>query len=268
MAQLTGQAHEAPPVLEVHDLGIHFGGLAALKDVSFHVNAGEIVGLIGPNGAGKSTVLNCICAFYRPHSGQVLVDGVDTVGTIPHLMRSRGIARTFQETLLIDDLPLVDNVMLGRTALRKRDLLIGLLNLPSSSRRYQAERRRAEELLGEYGLASWADSTAASVPYGVRKLTEVARVHFANPRLLLLDEPAAGLGPVDAEQLADRLTHLADSGIAIVLIDHNMDFVARAAHRVVVMSAGSVLAEGTPPEIRQNQAVTEAYLGHGRRNRA
>lgn len=268
MAGHAHQAHESPRVLEVRNLGIHFGGLAALKDVSFHVRAGEIVGLIGPNGAGKSTVLNCICAFYRPSAGQVLVDGVDTVGTIPNLMRTKGIGRTFQETLLIDDLPLIDNVMLGRTALRKRDLLIDLLSLPSSTRRYKAERQRAEELLEDYGLGRWADSLAASLPYGVRKLTEVARVQFANPRLLLLDEPAAGLGPVDAERLADRLTALAASGIAIVLIDHNMDFVARAAQRVVVMSAGSVLDEGTPSEIRQSQKVTEAYLGHGRRSRA
>lgn len=268
VTELTDKPPTTIRVLEVDGVGIRFGGLAALKDVSFHVDAGEVVGLIGPNGAGKSTVLNCICAFYRPNTGRVTVDGSDTVGTIPHLMLSRGVARTFQETLLIDDLSLIDNVMLGRTALRKRDLLIGLLNLPGSGRRYRADRQRATELLEEYGMGSWAQTQAASVPYGVRKLTEVARAQFADPRLLLLDEPAAGLGPVDAENLADRLTKLADAGIAVVLIDHNMDFVARAAHRVIVMSAGSVLAEGTPAEIRQNQQVAEAYLGHGKGNRA
>ncbi|MGM7668949.1 ABC transporter ATP-binding protein [Microbacterium sp. A93] len=255
-------------VLEVDGVSIQFGGVAALKGVSFRVHAGEVVGLIGPNGAGKSTMLNCICGFYRPTAGRVRVDGTDTVGTVPHLMRSRGVARTFQETLLIDDLSLIDNVMLGRTVQRRRDLLRGVFTLPGASRHYREQRERAAMLLEEYGLRTYTHTAAGSVPYGVRKLAEVARAQFAEPRLLLLDEPAAGLGPVEAENLADRLASLAASGIAVVLIDHNMDFVARAADRVVVMSAGALLAEGTPTEIRQNQLVTEAYLGRGRGNRA
>lgn len=248
-------------VLNVDHVSMRFGGISALNDVTFNVKAGESIGLIGPNGAGKSTVLNCICGFYTPTSGRVRIGGVDTVGTTPHLMRSRGVARTFQETLLIDELSLIDNVMLGGTVSRRRDLVMSVLNMPGSRRHFRQERERASSLLEEYRLLGWADTAATSVPYGVRKLAEVARAQFAGPRLMLLDEPVAGLGPVDAEALADRLSSLAASGIAIVLIDHNMDFVARAAHRVVVVSAGTVLAEGSPVEIRQNPMVIEAYLG-------
>jgi branched-chain amino acid transport system ATP-binding protein len=264
MTILPDHAPSYRPVLEVESLSIRFGGLSALNDISFEVGPGEIVGLIGPNGAGKSTVLNCVCGIYKPTSGRIRIEGVDTVGASLHTMRSRGVARTFQETLFIEDVSIRDNVMLGRTVLRRRDLLTGIVNLPAARRQYRAEVQRAQALLAECGLDGWSDTIAASVPYGVRKLAEVARAQFTNPQLLLLDEPAAGLGPVDAERLADRLSTLARSGIAIVLIDHNIDFVARTAHRVVVMSAGALLAEGTPEAIRRDPSVAEAYLGHGK----
>lgn len=257
-----------PNVLDVRQVSIRFGGLTALDEISFGVRAGEILGLIGPNGAGKSTVLNCICGVYRPTSGAVFIGGDDTTGSTTHRMRSRGVARTFQETLLVDDLNLVDNLLLGRTTLRKRDMIAGLFNLPRTRRHFRVEHQAAVDLLTEYGLAEWADTPAASVPYGVRKLVEVARAQFTSPRLLLLDEPAAGLGPVDAEHLAARLIALADTGVAIVLIDHNIDFVASAVHRVVVMNAGGLLAEGTPAEVRADPRVTEAYLGRGRNHDA
>ncbi len=250
-------------VLDVESIGIRFGGLTALRDISFAVRAGEVVGLIGPNGAGKSTVLNCICGFYKPSTGTVRIDGEDVCGAVPHTLRGRGVVRTFQETLLIEDVPLIDNVMLAGTELRLREMLLSPFGTLRARRRYRDARDRAYALMEDYGLGAWAGATAASVPYGVRKLAEVARAQYAQPRLMLLDEPAAGLGPVDAEALADRLVELSAAGIAIVLIDHNMDFVARAARRVVVMSAGAVLAEGSPAQIRDDEAVVEAYLGAG-----
>lgn len=256
------------PVLEVDRLGITFGGLAALSDVSFKVRAGETVGLIGPNGAGKSTVLNCICGFYTPTSGTIRVDGESTAGMPAHEARSRGIARTFQETLLIDDMSLLDNVLLGQTTSRRIDLFAGLFNTPKTRHSYYDARVRASRTLEEYGLLPWASTPAASAPYGVRKLTEVVRAQFQRPKLLLLDEPAAGLTGPDAEVLAQRIRMLADRGIAVVLIDHNIEFVAQAAHHIVVMSAGSVLAEGTPAEVRSDQRVAEAYLGTGGKNNA
>lgn len=256
------------PVLEVENLGITFGGLAALSDVSFTVRAGEVVGLIGPNGAGKSTVLNCICGIYTPTAGTMRLQGESIAGMPSHKARSQGIARTFQETILIDDMSLLDNVLLGQTTSRRLDLLAGLFQTPRTRRSYHDARVRASALLESYGLLSWAATPAVSAPYGVRKLTEVVRAQFQQPKLLLLDEPAAGVNGADAEILAQKIRSLAARGIAVVLIDHNIEFVAQAAEHIVVMSAGSVLAEGTPAEVRSDQRVAEAYLGTGGKKNA
>jgi ABC-type branched-subunit amino acid transport system ATPase component len=248
-------------MLEVSDVGIEFGGLSALRNVSFEVHPGEVLGLIGPNGAGKSTLLNCVCGIYRPTTGSVRLGKVDLGQLRPDALIAHGVVRTFQETLLVNDISLAENVMLGRTSGRLGELALALLNLRRTRRHFATNLKAVDDVLDALGIAQWRDVPAKSLPYGIRKLTEVARAQFADPTLMLLDEPAAGLGPGDAERLGHHLRALAEGGTSVVLVDHNMDFVTRTAHRIVVLSAGTVLAQGDPDEIRSNPDVIEAYLG-------
>lgn len=245
-------------VLSVEGVSVGFGGVDALRDVSLEVGSGEILGLVGPNGAGKSTLLNCVGGLCRPSGGRVLLDGVDVVGERPDAISARHVARSHQDPRLLDNLSLVDNVLRGETTPRGIDRVAGLFGLRAGRRRRDDLARADEELAG-LGIAQWRDTAAGSLPYDVRKLGDVARARYAGPRLMLLDEPAAGVGAADVETLSRRLRHFARSGTAIVLVDHNIDFVTGTADRVVVLSAGEVVAVGLPADIMRDPRVVEVY---------
>lgn len=256
------------PVITIKGLNISFGGIRAVNNVSFSILPGEVLGLIGPNGAGKSTVLNCISGVYRPTSGSITVGVVDVVSLPSHSVNSLGVARTFQETLLIDNVSVKENILLGCTKVSRKQQLSGLLRLPRERRSYQDALTDAEALLEAFELSDWGNEDAASVPYGVRKLTEVARAQIGNPRIMLLDEPAAGLGSTETRILTRQIKSLSDKGVAILLIDHNIDFVASVSDRIIVMNSGYTFAEGTPTEIRSDEKVAQAYLGSRRKRDA
>ena len=232
-----------PPRLEVSGLEVRFGGLTALDDVSFTVGDGETVALIGPNGAGKTTLFNAVCGLVRPRRGAVRVAGRPAPSR-PTGLLAAGIARTLQGLGLFDHLTVLENV------------LVPLSSLPGSK---GAERARA--VLAELDLAEVAERAAGSLPYPERKRVALARALAADPRLLLLDEPAGGLGSADIDSLAATVRDFAEHGRAVLLVEHHVDFVMSVADRVVVLDFGKVIASGTPDEVRDDPAVEAAYLG-------
>ena len=258
-----GEGAEAGAVtaaLEVDGVTVQFGGLAALDDVSFTARAGEVVGVIGPNGAGKTTLFNVICGFVRPDAGHLRWRGESLDGVQPRQLTRRGIARTLQSVGLFEGLTAVENVMAGASLHVRAGLASALLGLPRSARDERALRDRALEALDALGAADVADRLPASLPYGVRKRVGLARALVAEPELLLLDEPAGGLGADDLEDLAGLIGRLRGE-LAIVLVEHHMDLVMRVCDRVVVLDFGRRIAEGTPAEVQADQQVLDAYLG-------
>ncbi|MBI2217432.1 MAG: ABC transporter ATP-binding protein [Candidatus Rokubacteria bacterium] len=252
------------PLLAVQDLSISFGGLAALAGVSFDVEAGEVAALIGPNGAGKTTVFNLLTGLYRPTRGRAMLDGEDLLGLVPHEIARRGVARTFQNTEVFRRLSVLDNVLVGQHTRLSGGLLGGLLGSPRVRREEAEARRRAETLLARVGLGDVADVDAASLPLGRQKRLEIARALALGPRLLLLDEPAGGLNPTETRELMRLIRGLRDEdGLAILVVEHNMELVMGISERVVVLHYGKRLAEGKPHEVARNPAVIEAYLGSG-----
>lgn len=251
-------------LLAVRGLTIAFGGVHAVEDLSFNLSFGRVLGLIGPNGAGKTTVLNSISGFVRA-GGSVLFAGRELLGQPPHRRAPLGIGRTFQSVQLFGELTLLDNILIGQHAALGGNLLADLVRVPAL-RRERAARTRAMDLLGRLQLESYAAQAAHSLPFGVQKLAGVARALAARPRLLLLDEPAAGLNRQEAEDLGRLITTLrTDFGQTILLVEHNMRLVMRVSDRILVLDHGRKLSDGTPAEIGANPAVIEAYLGeaHG-----
>jgi branched-chain amino acid transport system ATP-binding protein len=257
--QISGE-----PALSVRDTGISFRGIRALDAVSFDIPAGGVSALIGPNGAGKTTLFNCVSGLYR-HDGRVLLDGDDITGLGPHARASRGIARTFQTPVLLDELPVLDNVMLGGHT-RARTGVLGAL---VTSGRFRADERllraNASGLLDAFGITHLAATPAGALPHGDRRRVEVARAVMSRPRLLLLDEPAAGLGADEARELLDvALTACGESGngpTTALLVEHDMELVMSVARHVVVLDTGRLLTTGTPGEVAADPRVVAAYLG-------
>ncbi len=245
------------PLLEVRHLHKEFGGLVAVQDLSFDLFAGEILGLIGPNGAGKSTTFDLVSGRQRPGGGTVRVDGAPTTGLAPHRVAARGLARTFQHVQLIDTLTALDNVRLGAGA--GAGLLRCCLRL--DRREEAALHAQAWHLLQRVGLADQAALPAGNLALGHQRLLEIARALAARPRLLLLDEPAAGLRQQEKLALARLLRALRAEGMALLLVEHDMDFVMGLADRLVVMDFGTLLAQGAPAAVQRDEAVREAYLG-------
>jgi branched-chain amino acid transport system ATP-binding protein len=249
-------------LLAIEDLSINFGGLAALTGFGAEVAEGEIFALIGPNGAGKSTVFNVVTGLYRPAAGRVLFRGESLLALAPHQIARRGVARTFQNTEVFRRLTALDNVLIGGHARMSAGLLGGALALPSVRREERAARERALALLARLGLAEAAGVEAGGLPLGAQKRLEIARALSAEPRLLLLDEPAGGLNPTETRALMDVIRRLrAEMSLTILVVEHDMDLVMGISDRVCVLDHGRTIACGTPRAVATDPAVIAAYLG-------
>jgi branched-chain amino acid transport system ATP-binding protein len=248
--------------LAVRDVGVRFGGLVALDDVSLDVPPRSVVGVIGPNGAGKTTLFNVISGFVRPTSGEVEWEG-RTFHPRPHRLVHHGISRTLQAVGLFPQLSALENVMVGAALTRRSGFLGALLALPSSGRDEARLRDDALALLDRLDVADSADRLPVRLPYPVQKRVALARALISRPRLLLLDEPAGGLGAEDIAQLASLIRELpeGDDACSVLLVEHHMDLVMSVCDRVTVLDFGRRIADGTPEEIRRDEAVVDAYLG-------
>ena len=248
--------------LKIEGLGIRFGGLVALDDVSIDIAPRSIHAVIGPNGAGKSTLVNLVTGIYTPTTGRVMLDGEALTGLPPHRIAALGVARTFQNTELFTELPARDNVLIGLHRHLGYGLLASTLRLPGFLRAEREAVARADELLALVGLGAQAGTAAGDLALGQQRRLELARALAVGPRLLLLDEPAAGLRAAEAEDLSAVLLRLRDElGLTLLLIDHVMRVVMGVSDRITVLNYGRKLAEGTPDEVRRNPEVVAAYLG-------
>jgi branched-chain amino acid transport system ATP-binding protein len=248
-------------LLRVEGLSKEFGGLHAIIDLSFAVEAGSVQAIIGPNGAGKTTVFNLVTGLYRPTAGRIFFDEADVTARPPHRLARAGIARTFQNLQIFLNMTALENVMVGRHLHIDRRFLPSLLRLPAITRSDEAAREHARELMRAVGLERWIDADAASLPYGALRRLEIARALAAEPRLLLLDEPAAGLNATETEEIRDLIRRIAGTGVTTVLVEHDMRLVMGVSERILVLDQGRFLAEGTPEEVRQDPRVVAAYLG-------
>ncbi len=250
------------PVLDVRNLGIDFGGLTAVDGFSMTIGPTEISGLIGPNGAGKTTIFNLLTSVYQPTRGSILVKGVDTKGMTTAKVNRLGVARTFQNIRLFNDMTVLDNVKVGMHNSIKCGFLSSLLRLPPYYKAEKAANKKAMELLDFMGLADVADAKAGSLPYGVQRRLEIVRALATDPSIILLDEPAAGMNPSETEELMHQIRRIRDTfQIAIFLIEHDMNLVMNVCEGIVVVNYGRIIAKGTPEQIKNDPAVIEAYLG-------
>ncbi|MFD9193756.1 ATP-binding cassette domain-containing protein [Streptomyces phaeochromogenes] len=249
------------PLLEIRSVTKDFRGLRALDDVSLTVRPGEIRGIVGPNGSGKTTLFNVISGFYRATSGQVRFGGRATTTARPYALSLLGVARTFQNLRLFGQLTVRENILVALDRTRTYTIWQYAVWQPGVVRRERQLRRQAQELLERFGLTDFAEAAPGSLPYGIQRRIEIARAMASRPRLLLLDEPAAGLNGEEVQQLARIVRSIRDSGTTVVLIEHNMGLVMSLCERVTVLSSGGVIAEGTPAEVVAAPEVIEAYLG-------
>ena len=250
------------PILECRHLGIDFGGLTAVGDFNMAIGRTEIAGLIGPNGAGKTTVFNLLTKVYQPTRGTILLDGKDTHGMTTAQVSRAGIARTFQNIRLFDKMSVVDNVKVGLHNQTAYPMWDGIFRLPGYWKQEKKAQESALELLSIFDMQDLADHQAGSLPYGAQRRLEIVRALATNPSLLLLDEPAAGMNPSETAELMENIVKIRDTfGIAIMLIEHDMNLVMGICEGICVLNFGQIIAKGTPEEIQANPAVIEAYLG-------
>jgi branched-chain amino acid transport system ATP-binding protein len=249
-------------VLEAAGVTMRFGGLLAVSDVNLTVREGEIVGLIGPNGAGKTTFFNCLTGLYKPTSGQVRFAGTP-LPPKPRAVVKAGMARTFQNIRLFANMTALENVMVGRYCRTSAGALTAVLRGPKFRREERATRARAQELLEFVGLGKSAEHLARNMPYGDQRRLEIARALATDPKLILLDEPTAGMNPQETRQASDLIFKIRDSGLSVVVIEHDMRFIFNLCDRVLCLVRGETLVEGTPGEVQSDPRVIEAYIGTG-----
>jgi branched-chain amino acid transport system ATP-binding protein len=248
-------------LLEIKDINVKFGGVTALNNVNLHVNEGEIAALIGPNGAGKTTVFNIVTGYYTPTSGDVVLDGESISGLRPYKIARKGLGRTFQNIRLFGDMTAAENVATAADSLNKSGLVGALFGVPRSRRDEKDSMEKAHELLRFIGLDHRAEQMAKNLPYGDQRRLEIARALALNPKVLLLDEPAAGFNPQEKVELGELIRKIRDRGFAVLLIEHDMSLVMKISDRISVLDFGQKIAEGAPSEIQNSQRVIDAYLG-------
>ena len=253
-------------ILKVKNLSMRFGGVVALNALDLEIHEGEIVALIGPNGAGKTTFFNCVTGIYKPTEGDVLLtargrENIRLNGLKPNQVASKGMARTFQNIRLFQSMSVLENVMIGRHCRTKAYILGAILRNKATRDEEKETIEKSYAILKKIGLEKYVNESASNLPYGAQRRLEIARALATEPSLLLLDEPAAGMNPQETKELEELILRLQQEGQAILLIEHDMKLVMNLSHRIYVLDYGTLIATGTPQEIRNNPAVIKAYLG-------